>query len=125
MLTDFKESLDLPAMNTQANLFAGLPEHAENELFTTLLENRCCRIERIVSYGQSSPEDFWYDQDWDEWVLVMSGSAELDLSGELHTLQPGDHLLIKAGVRHRVKSTSTFEKTVWLAVHLHPNEHSR
>ena len=111
-------------MNIQANLFAGFPEHADYELFTTLLEHPRCRIERIVSYGQASPEGFWYDQDWDEWVLLVRGSAELDLSGEIYTLQPGDHLLIKAGVRHRVKSTSTIETTVWLAVHLPPNEHS-
>ena len=105
-------------MNTQANLFAGLPEHADDELFTTLLENPHCRIERIVSYGQASPEGFWYDQGWDEWVLLVSGSAELDLSGELHTLRPGDHLLIKAGVRHRVVSTAQGTPTIWLAVHL-------
>ena len=115
---------ELTTMNTQANLFADLPEYAGDELFTTLLENPRCRIERIVSYGQASPEGFWYDQDWDEWVLLISGSAELDLSGELHALRPGDHLLIKAGVRHRVKSTSNTEKTVWLAVHLTPNERS-
>lgn len=111
-------------MTTQSNLFAGLPEYADDELFTTLLENPRCRIERIVSYGQASPEDFWYDQGWDEWVLLISGSAELDLSGVLHTLQPGDYLLIKAGVRHRVKSTSNIEPTVWLTVHIPSNEHS-
>lgn len=112
-------------MNTQANLFTGLPEHADDELFTTLLENPHCRIERIVSYSQTSPEDFWYDQGWDEWVLLISGSAELDLSGELHTLQPGDHLLIKAGVRHRVVSTAQGTPTIWLAIHLQSSSKSR
>ncbi len=99
------------------NLLADIPEHADRELFTTLLEKPHCRIERIVSYGQSSPEDFWYDQAQDEWVLLMAGEAELDVGGQRVCLAPGDHLLIKAGVRHRVVRTSADVPTIWLAVH--------
>lgn len=107
-------------MNTQNNLFAGLPEHADEELFSTLLANPHCRIERIVSYGQASPEGFWYDQDWDEWVLLLQGSAELDLDGRILELKPGDHLMIPAGFRHRVNKTDSDQPTVWVAVYLEP-----
>ena len=101
-----------------SNLFADLPEHADEELFTTLLANPHCRIERIVSYGQASPEGFWYNQKEDEWVLLLQGSAELDLNGLMVNLTPGDHLLIPAGLRHRISKTASDQPTVWLAIHL-------
>ena len=105
-------------MKSPTNLFVDLPEHADAELFTTLLNNPHCRIERIVSYGQSSPDGFWYEQPWDEWVLLVDGSAELDVDGQLITLAPGDHLLIPAGQKHRVTRTDLEMPTIWLAIHL-------
>ena len=33
------------------------------------------KIERIVSRGHASPEDFWYDQEENEWVMVVKGTA--------------------------------------------------
>ena len=107
-------------MNTQNNLFAGLPEHSTQELFTTLLDSSRCRIERIVSYGQASPDGYWYDQNWDEWVLLLKGSAELDLDGRIVELKPGDHLMIPAGLRHRVLKTDLEKPTIWLAIHVDP-----
>ena len=103
-----------------SNLFVDLPEHAEEEVFTTLLANPHCRIERIVSYGQGSPEGFWYNQPQDEWVLLLQGSADLNLDGRIVRLKPGDHLLIPAGLRHRVSNTDSDQPTVWLAIHLEP-----
>ena len=103
--------------NVVSNLFVDLPKHAGEEWFTSLLEKPHCRIERIVSYGQPSPDGFWYDQAQDEGVLLMSGEAELDLDGESLKLSPGDHLMIKAGTKHRVVRTSADVPTVWLAVH--------
>lgn len=105
-------------MNNPANLFADIPEQASQELFSTLLDNPRCRIERIVSYGQNSPHGFWYDQGWDEWVLLIQGSAALDVEGQMVKLVPGDHLLIKAGQKHRVTHTDQNQPTVWLAIHL-------
>jgi cupin 2 domain-containing protein len=107
-------------MESPANLYAGLPRQSGQELFTTLLDNPNCRVERIVSYGQTSPDGFWYDQAWDEWVLILSGSAELDLDAHSVVLSPGDHLLIPAGLRHRVIRTDPDVATIWLAVHLNP-----
>ena len=98
------------------NLWANIPGHADHELFTTLVEKPQCRIERIVSYGQSSPPGFWFDQVHDVGVLLLAGEAELDLDGEAVFLKPGDHLMIAAGVRHRVVRTSADVPTIWLAV---------
>mgnify|MGYP001579808766 CR=1 FL=1 len=98
------------------NLFKEIPENLPNELFSILAESSSVRIERIVSDGHASPDDFWYDQDQNEWVLLVSGSAGLEFEGRKVELQPGDHILIPAHQRHRVASTSTSEKTIWLAV---------
>ena len=100
-----------------SNLFSDIPDNSQEELFTTLLEHPGCRIERIISYGQVSPEDFWYDQAWDEWVLLIQGSAELELIDRQVSLSPGDHILITSGQKHRVSKTDPDQPTIWLAVH--------
>nr|WP_157064218.1 cupin domain-containing protein [Methylobacterium tarhaniae] len=84
------------------------------------------RIERIVSTGQASPPGFWYDQPWDEWVVLLSGSAGLQIAGEPEPrrLAPGDQLFIPAHLRHRVAWTSPDAPSVWLAVHLQPPDHA-
>lgn len=87
-----------------------------DEVITTLAESSQVRIERIVSHGHCSPSDFWYDQDQQEWVLVVQGRARLRISEVVHELGPGDYLLIAAHQKHRVEWTSPDEPTVWLAV---------
>jgi cupin 2 domain-containing protein len=87
------------------------------EVVTELVTARAVRIERIVSSGQASPEGFWYDQEEDEFVALLSGAAELEFEGgETVNLQPGEWIDIPAHVRHRVKWTAPDETTVWLAV---------
>jgi cupin 2 domain-containing protein len=100
------------------NLFRDLPPRADEEVFTELLAREGVRIERIVSTGQSTPADKPYDQDHDEWVLLLAGSAGLWIEGEgERDLRPGDHVLIAAHRRHRVTRTAKGEPTIWLAVH--------
>ncbi len=101
------------------NLFADIGPAEADETFATLAERPGATIERIVSTGQASPEGFWYDQDWTEWVVVLAGEAALRIEGEAapRTLRPGDWLELPAGVRHRVEWTAADRPTVWLAVH--------
>ena len=101
------------------NLFENLPLAAEHECFEDLLCVPGLRIERIISHGQASPPGFWYEQDWDEWVMVLQGRAMLQIEGkeERVTLQKGDHYWLPAGCRHRVAFTANDEATIWLAVH--------
>lgn len=102
------------------NLYAKLPPaDTPEELFTTLLEEPGLIVRRIVSTGQSSPPDFWYDQADAEWVVLLSGEAKLRFADEsqAHHLRPGDYLDIAPGQRHRVDWTSPDEPTVWLAIH--------
>lgn len=103
------------------NLFAGLPSAPEtDERFEQLHAGAGVRIERIVSTGQCSPPGFWYDQPDDEWVVLLSGSAQLRLADEAgpRVLGPGDWVFIPARVRHRVEATDPEQVSVWLAVHL-------
>jgi len=101
-----------------SNLLAPLPL-ADGEVFTTLLERKGTRLERIVSRGQTTPRDQPYDQPHDEWVMLLAGAARLwtETDGE-RPLAPGDALLIPAHVRHRVTWTQADPPTVWLALHL-------
>jgi cupin 2 domain-containing protein len=103
------------------NLFAGIPEGLPDEFFQDILNRGNVRIERIVSRGQCSPEGFWYDQAWDEWVLVFSGRAGLEIEGHPAPMElgPGDYLFIPSHLRHRVAWTDKRQDTVWLAVHIH------
>ena len=101
-----------------ANLLSGLVDGAEAETFDSILARPGLRIERIVSRGHATPSDRVYDQDEDEWVVLLAGAARLWLDGEGEVaLAPGDHLLIPAHRRHRVTWTSPDGPTIWLAVH--------
>lgn len=102
---------------TPTNLFADLPGHLPDELFTTLLEAAEVHIERIVSHGHASPEGFWYDQDQHEWVMVLKGAARLRFQDGQIELKPGDFVNIPARKKHRVEWTTPHEPTIWLAVH--------
>lgn len=100
------------------NLFDGISPELPGEAVDEILRAETFRIERIVSRGHASPEGFWYDQQTEEWVLLVSGSATLGFDdGRKVGLKPGDHLLIPRHVRHRVERTDPGVETVWLAVH--------
>jgi len=98
------------------NVFDQIPERFPAELFTELLSAGSVRIERVVSFGQTSPDGFWYDQPENEWVVLLEGSAQLRFEDRLVDLAPGDYLNIPAGNRHRVEKTSQAGRTVWLTI---------
>lgn len=102
-----------------ANLFADIPDCLADEQVIGLVSGPGIRIERIVSTGQASPPGFWYDQDREEWVMLLAGSAAVAFAGEPEPrrLAPGSYLHIPAHVRHRVEWTSASPPAVWLAVH--------
>ncbi len=98
------------------NLFKNIPDDLPEEISTILAENENVKIERIVSEGHASPAGFWYDQEQNEWVLLLAGSTVLTVGDGRIELNPGDYLLIPAHQRHRIESTSATEKTIWLAI---------
>ncbi len=75
-------------------------------------------IERIVSTGQITPTDTWYDQPRDEWVALLQGNATILFgSGKEVHLVAGENLLIPAHQLHRVIYTSQNPPCIWLAIH--------
>lgn len=101
------------------NLLSDLPTKLPAEQFDQLLQGNSFRMERILSTGQITPSGQWYDQPQDEWVMLLAGSARLELAlgGEIISLTPGEALLIPAGCKHRVSWTEPEKVTVWLALH--------
>jgi len=112
-----EEEMRLQVMLEAHSLFADHARMGTEEIFTTLFEKAGVKVECIDSHGQASPEGFWYDQSQDEWVLLLKGSAILEIADQPQlTLKAGDHVLIPGHVRHRVASTSA--DALWLAVHV-------
>ena len=108
-------------MLTVQSLFQGLASHdsCREEIFTTLLDRPGVKLERIASHRQASPEGFWYDQETEEWVLLLRGEALLEMEGQPPLeLRAGDHFTIPAHIRHRVARTSP--DALWLALHVTP-----
>ncbi len=102
-------------LNNIFNFLNDLPQKSEDEIFQTVISNKNIKIERIISYGQTTPEDYWYDQDEEEFVMILEGEAGIEYNdGTLFHLKKGDSLYIKAHQKHRVVYTSA--PAVWLAV---------
>ena len=99
------------------NIFNATGGAPGKEDFLTLLESEGVKIQRIVSRASSTPENKWYDQTYNEWVLVVRGWAVLEFEGgERVELKEGDYLTIPPHARHRVDETAA--ETIWLVVHL-------
>lgn len=105
---------------TQGNIYQHLPPATYQEQFEDIHKSKGIRIERIVSIGQATPEGEWYDQDWDEWVMLLKGQAGILIYGEekIRVLSPGDYIFLPARLKHRVEWTSLNEPCIWLALHL-------
>lgn len=103
---------------TPINLFQNIPEELNQELVEKLIEQDSFRLERIVSRGQISPPDFWYDQNEHEWVVILAGKAQLQIDGleQPVTLNPGDTYNLPAHTKHRVAWTAPNQDTIWLTV---------
>ncbi len=98
------------------NIFKGIPDNIPNELTEILCCSNNIRIERIVSEGHVTPDGTWYDQQQNEFVLLLSGAASIEFAEQEVALQPGDHLTIPAHTKHRVKWTDPKIKSIWLTV---------
>lgn len=103
------------------NLFRDLPAGPlAKEIIERLLDRPGLRVQRIVSTGQASPPDFWYDQSEHEWVVLLQGEADVTVEAtngiDTVRLAPGDWLELPAHRRHRVEATCADPPTVWLAL---------
>ncbi len=100
------------------NIFDKIPQELKFEVFESLVDTANIKIERIISKGQKSPKDGWYDQDKNEWVMVLRGEAVLLFEDKSSVrLKDGDYLNIEAHKKHRVDWTDPNRETIWLAVY--------
>jgi cupin 2 domain-containing protein len=109
------------------NIFdiASLP-HGNKETFETILKYPGLHIEKIVSNGQTTPEGEWYDSDKAEWVVLLQGSAIIEIeNGKQVHLTAGDHLLIEAHKKHRVIYTSQNPHCIWIGVHFNTEKEQK
>lgn len=92
------------------SLFSELQFSSQKEQMRELLATSNFRVERITSSGQTSD---WYDQEEDEFVVLLQGEAGIELEdGREVQLQAGDSLYLPAHYRHRVLQTG--QNCVWL-----------
>lgn len=82
-----------------------------------LYENDRIKVERIESFGVVSPPDYWYEEQLDEFVTVVSGIGVIELfNGERIELSNNKGYYIPSKCRHKVAYTSM--DCVWLCVYL-------
>ncbi len=98
------------------NIFEQIIIDKNEEKFFEIFKNETIKIEKIVSNGQISPKNFWYEQEKSEFILLLEGFAILEFEDREVELKKGDCLNIKAMEKHRVKFTSLDEPTIWFAV---------
>jgi cupin 2 domain-containing protein len=105
---------------TCGNIFANIPRQLPEELFASILKRDHVHIERIISRGHVTPAGQWYNQNNDEWVILLQGQATILYEHDpvAVTLTEGDYVLIPAHTRHRVDWTPPDMDTIWLAIHL-------
>lgn len=105
------------------NFFAVPTSPLSGESCEDLWRQGSLRVERIIS--SDTPDPCLYDQDQDEWVMLLEGRAVLEVAGERVDLSPGDFLAIPAHTQHRVLETHPGPRCLWLAVHCYPATPSR
>jgi hypothetical protein len=91
------DQFDAPAVGERVNL---------------LTESDDLVVEEIVAGRFDIPVD--YLQDFDEWVLLVSGSAVLEVDGEPLRLVASDWAMLPAGTPHRLVASEP--GTRWLTV---------
>ena len=106
--------------STIFNFLDNIPTSSKEEIFQTITQNENIKIERIISYGQTTPKEYWYDQSEDEFVLVLEGEAKISYDDKsIYHLKKGNSLYIKANQKHQVTYTSN--PTIWLAIFITKN----
>ena len=108
---------DLPTRPNLRTLLGEAEANSSEEILETLVSRDGVRIERIVSTGQHTPDETWYQQDEHEWVVLLQGAARIEYAdGAVVPLGTGDHVLLPAGCKHKVQWTDPDATTIWLAV---------
>ncbi len=94
------------------NIYEIMEPEAGEESFVTLHQSSTLKIDAIRSRLTVAGEN--YDQEEDEWVILVRGSAMIEIEGNHHCLKEGDSLFLERHTRHQVLSTS--DDALWIGV---------
>ena len=84
----------------------------ESETFATLLETSTLKIEAIRSRLTLPGKEYYQEED--EWVILVRGTAALEIEGNVRLLREGESVFIKRHTSHRVLQTS--DDALWIGV---------
>src|SRR3989344_6370505 len=99
------------------NIFSKIPKSFPKEIFNTIASSNKVKIQRIISRGHKTKDNYWYNQKQNEFVLLIEGSATLLFENNKRTnMKKGDYIIIPKRVKHRVENTSKKGNTIWLTV---------
>ena len=100
------------------NIFSNIPKSLPDEIFEDVLSTEKFRVERIISQGHTTPKGKLYDQNENEFVMVLKGNATLSFEkgNQIIKMKEGDYINIPAHVKHRVEKTDDKGETIWLAI---------
>ncbi len=102
----------------KVNIFKNIQRNSDKEIFEDIISKNDVKIERIISYGQSSPKKGWYNSRKNEWVMILKGKAILSFKNSADVkLKKGDYINIPANTKHKVSWTLPDKETIWLAVY--------
>jgi len=100
------------------NIYNSPGKSDAQEIIEVIADMDDARIERITTLKPYTGPGEWYDQQKDEWVILLSGNAEIEIKGQgTIELFSGDYIFLPAHCHHRVTRTSTDPPSVWLAIH--------
>ena len=102
---------------TETNFFSKIPELQPGmEEIENILRHGNVRIERITGSGAVSPDGFWFDQDENEWVMLLQGDAVIEFTDGTKTqMTAGSYISLPAHEKHRLVYTSSDPACIWLA----------
>ena len=86
----------------------------KNELFEVLLKQKNIEITHIVSSSNLTSKE--YDQNEDEFVLILEGEATLEINEEKKLLKKGEYIFLPAHTKHKILSVK--QNTHWLAIYI-------
>ena len=87
------------------------------EIFNNLLSHKNVKINKIISPLNFTSEEFIQDED--EWVILLQGSAILEINHKTSKLVKDSYIFIPAKTPHKIISTDPSIETIWLGIHIY------